>query len=217
MHGEGGAEFSSFWKRRSLFWGLTPRAKGLAMHPISPGCKANICCLFWQCRPRLLEQSEWGGQEVCASWPKASGLWELSGVLSCLFWESFCLVGWYLETAKNFALHFHSNRKEKGGGTENPEPPSKYWQVKQGQPDFTFSPPPLQSLRKQKEKMPWGKVPLPHEDSRQGDSLRISWYKKPLSVTVKGYSWGRQPGHSLAGISIRVALPSFLCGLEKTL
>lgn len=145
MHGEGGAEFSSFWKRRSLFWGLTPRAKGLAMHPISPGCKANICCLFWQCRPRLLEQSEWGGQEVCASWPKASGLWELSGVLSCLFWESFCLVGWYLETAKNFALHFHSNRKEKGGGTENPEPPSKYWQVKQGQPDSTLlsSPTPI--------------------------------------------------------------------------
>lgn len=115
MHDGGGAEFSSFWKCRSLFWDLTPQAKGLAMHPISPGCKATICCLFWQCRPRLLAQSEWGGQEVCASWPKASGLWELSGVLSCLFWESFCLVGWYLETAKNFALHFHSNRKEKGG------------------------------------------------------------------------------------------------------
>lgn len=36
-------------------------------------------------------------------------------MLSCLFWESFSLVGWYLETAKNFALHFHSNRKEKEG------------------------------------------------------------------------------------------------------
>lgn len=34
-------------------------------------------------------------------------------MLSCLFWESLSLVSWYLETARNFKFHSHSNRKEK--------------------------------------------------------------------------------------------------------
>lgn len=150
-------------------------------------------------------------------------------MLSCLFWESLSLVSWYLETARNFGFHSHSNRKKKNLNA---------FQILVSQMRTAWlqsgllphSLPPLINSQRNTE---WKekkndiidalshKLKLPLENARQQDSLHISWCKKHPSVFVnvqaRGGGWESQQGQCLAGNSTRVSPLSFVWGSHTSL
>lgn len=132
-----------------------------------------------------------------ASFTKPSGLWELPGMLSCLFWESLGLVSWYLETARNFEFHSRSNRKEENFNA---------FQILVSQIRTAWlpsGPHPSHHTHSQKHRMKGKsnlidllsyKSQLPPENARQPDSFPISWCKKPPRAQGRSGTWESQQG-----------------------
>lgn len=143
-------------------------------------------------------------------------------MLSCLFWESLSLVSWYLETARNFGFHSHSNRKKKNLNAFQ----ILVSQMRTAWLQSGLLPHSLPPLINSQRNTDWKekkkdiidtlshKLKLPLENARQQDSLHISWCKK-ASISIcerpskrRGL---REPAGSVPSWKLHKGVSSVLC------